>query len=221
MRSSPTIMPGTPKHSARRPKERRGIAAVFGSMPFLVVTSLLVAVVVKSVLVQAFYIPSESMEPTLMPGDRVFVNKLHEEELEIARGDVVVFEHVTTDVVLPETFAQRALRWLGEGLGVAKPRNEDYIKRVIGLPGETVEIHDHVVTVNGEAIDEPYLTKRARRCNDEFDPVTVPAGQLFVMGDNRCNSMDSRFGLGFVPVEAVVGDAFVTIWPPSRFGLLR
>ncbi|MFM7718340.1 MAG: signal peptidase I, partial [Actinomycetota bacterium] len=197
MRPTSTLMPGSTKHGPRR-RERHGLGAIVGSLPFLVVTSLLVAVLVKTALIQAFYIPSESMEPTLLPGDRVFVNKLHEETIEIARQDIVVFEHVTTDVVPTESLGQRLLRWLGEGLGVAKPRNEDYIKRVMGLPGETLEIHDRTVYVNGIAIEEPYLTRDARRCNDDFEPVTVPAGEFFVMGDNRCNSLDSRFGLGFV-----------------------
>ncbi|MFM8943658.1 MAG: signal peptidase I [Actinomycetota bacterium] len=194
--------------------------AWLGSMPALIVISLMVAVLVKSLLVQAFFIPSESMQPTLEPGDRVFVNKLHSSAGDLALGDIVVFEHATGEPAPEVSFARRAMRWLAEGLGVARPQNEDYIKRVIGLPGQTVEIKGQQVFVDGEPIDEPYLTDAARACNDDFSMVTVPEDGIFVMGDNRCNSLDSRYGLGFVPIAAVVGDAFVVIWPPYRAGAL-
>ena len=208
-----------PRH--RRNQQPSRVAAIAGSMPGLIVISLFIAILVKSLLVQAFFIPSESMEPTLLPGDRVFVNKLHAATEEIERGDIVVFVHVSGEEPPKESFVQRVVRWFGEGLGVAKPQNEDYIKRVIGLPGETVELHDKKVFVDGVELAEPYLTDGARDCNDDFAPVQVPAGQFFVMGDNRCNSLDSRFGLGFVPGDAIVGDAFVTIWPPNRWTGLR
>ena len=203
----------------RSPKEP-GRFAWLGSMPALIVISLLVAILVKSLLVQAFFIPSESMQPTLEPGDRVFVNKLHASAGDLRRGDIVVFEHATGDPVPEESFLQGIVRWLGEGLGVARPQNEDYIKRVIGLPGQTVEIKQQTVFVDGEPIEEPYLTDAAKACDDDFGLVTVPEDGLFVMGDNRCNSLDSRYGLGFVPIDAVVGDAFVMIWPPFRAGSL-
>lgn len=219
-RTIPRIMLKRPQPRHKAPRQPTRAGAFLASMPSLIVLSLLVAVLVKSLLIQAFFIPSESMEPTLLPGDRVFVNKLHEDEGEIVRTDIVVFEHLVGDAPPPEPLLRRAIRWLGEGLGVAKPVNEDYIKRVIGLPGETVELHDDTVYVNGEALDEPYLTDQARGCNDDFAPVQVPMGTLFVLGDNRCNSADSRFGLGFVPIDAVVGNAFVTIWPPSRIAKL-
>jgi len=85
------------------------------------------------------------------------------------------------------------------------------------VPGDVVEGRRGAVYVNGKRLDEPYLTQKTR----PFDPVTVPAGKLFVMGDNRANSLDSRFGLGFVPIDKVIGKAFIKIWPPSRFGLLH
>jgi len=107
--------------------------------------------------------------------------------------------------------------WFEEGLGLAKPADEDFIKRVIGLPGETVEGRGGFVYVNGKKLVEPYLTQPTQ----PFAAVTVPAGKLFVMGDNRGNSLDSRFGLGFVPIDKVIGKAFITLWPPSRFGLLH
>jgi signal peptidase I len=101
---------------------------------------------------------------------------------------------------------------------VAQPENEDFIKRVIGLPGETIEIRDNVVYIDGKAIDEPYLTREARRFNGDYGPTEIPAGSYFVMGDNRGNSADSRYGLGFVPEDKIIGRAFVVIWPPSHMG---
>jgi signal peptidase I len=103
-----------------------------------------------------------------------------------------------------------------EGLGVQRPDSEDFIKRVIGTPGDTVSGKDGQVFVNGEPIDEPYLTQPT----DDFRKTTVPDGELFVMGDNRGNSLDSRFSLGFVPIDNVIGKAEIVIWPPGDLGLI-
>ena len=112
------------------------------------------------------------------------------------------------------------LHWLGEGLGVSTSADKDFIKRVIGLPGDRVEVRvgaggRGVVFVNDVPLKEPYLN--AIKETRPYGPVTVPKDQLFVMGDNRTNSNDSRYGLGFIPMDKVVGRAFVIIWPPSRF----
>lgn len=192
-----------------------------GSMPALVTISLSVAILVKTFLLQAFFIPSESMLPTLEIGDRVFVNKLHSTIGEIHRGDIIVFADPAGDGGPDRGFIGGVLHWLGEGLGVAQPADEDFIKRVMGLPGETLEIKGKVLYVDGEPIDEPYLTDEAIADMGDFGPFTVPDGQLFVMGDNRGNSLDSRFGLGTVPIDRVVGDAVFRIWPLGRFGFLR
>ncbi len=189
-----------------------------GSLPFLILVALAVAILIKSFLVQAFFIPSESMEPTLLHGDRVLVNKLAYVGGDVGRQDVIVFANPNGDGAPDRGLVGGFLHWLGEGIGVARPADEDYIKRVIGLPGETLEIHDDTVFVDGEPLAEPYLTAEARTCNREFGPVTVPADALFVMGDNRCNSSDSRYGLGFVPQGKVIGRAFLIIWPPSDVG---
>jgi signal peptidase I len=180
--------------------------------------ALAVAILVKTFLIQAFYIPSESMEPTLEVGDRVFVNKLAYDIGDLGRGDVIVFANPHPEQ-LPERGAVSAfLHWLGEGIGFAQPADEDFIKRVIGLPGETIEIRDNVVYIDGEPLDEPYLTDAARQSNGSFPVTRIPAGHLFMMGDNRGNSADSRYGLGLVPVDKVIGRAFIVIWPPSHFG---
>lgn len=207
--SAPPPEPAPPPSRLRR---------LTGSTPFLVVVALAVAILIKSFLVQAFYIPSESMVPTLHHGDRVLVNKLAYLGGHVGRTDVIVFAN-PNGAPEPERGPLSAfLHWLGEGLGVARPASEDYIKRVIGLPGETVEIRDRTVYVDGRPLAEPYLTEEARGCNRDFGPVTVPPDSLFVLGDNRCNSADSRFGLGFVPVDAVVGRAFLIVWPPADVG---
>jgi signal peptidase I len=203
-----------------RTTEKRSRFGFLGSLPALILLALVIAVLVKSFLIQAFYIPSPSMEPTLVKGDRVFVNKFVYDLDDVHRGDVIVFsdpDGSTTERGVVGGF----VHWLGEGIGVAQPENEDFIKRVIGLPGETLEIHDQTVYIDGNPLAEPYLTDAARRANGDFGPIQVPAGKLFVMGDNRGNSLDSRFGLGFVPIDKVVGRAFVIIWPPSDVGGLR
>lgn len=191
-----------------------------GSMPALVLIALSVAIVVKTFLLQAFYIPSESMVPTLEVGDRVFVNKLHAEPDELERGDILVFSDPRGLGEPDRGFIGSIVHWLAEGLGLASPADEDFIKRLIALPGETIEIRDHVVYIDGAPLDEVYLTEQAREEMDDFGPVEVPEGTLFLMGDNRGNSQDSRYqtGIGYVPVDKVVGEAVIRIWPFGRFG---
>jgi len=173
-----------------------------------------VAILIKSSLVQAFFIPSSSMEPTLMPGDRVLVSKLAYRFGDVGRGDVAVFENPNPALLPDRSVLGSFFHWLGEGLGFAQPEEEDLIKRVIGVPGDVEEIRDRTVHVNGQPLAEPYLTPDAQAAMGDYGPVTVPEGMLFVLGDNRGNSADSR-AIGFVPEDRVVGRAFVIIWPPS------
>lgn len=172
----------------------------------------------KTFVVQAFFIPSGSMEPTLMPGDRVLVSKVlyHPQ-----RGDIIVFEDPHPGPQPDRGVVGGFLHWLSQGLGFARPADEDFIKRVIGMPGETLEIRDHTVRIDGQSLDEPYLTRAAKLSMGDYGPITVPPDALFVMGDNRGNSNDSRASLGFIPLDRVVGHAFVLIWPPSRMGWLH
>ncbi|MDP9344026.1 MAG: signal peptidase I [Actinomycetota bacterium] len=178
------------------------------------------ALLIKTFLVQAFYIPSPSMDPTLKVGDRVLVNKLAYKLHGPSRGDVIVFSNPGPSVTqCPEPHRNPVsafVHWVTEGLGVSAPACEDFIKRVIGVPGDVVEERDGVMYVNGKRLVEPYLNKQ--RDTRTLGPWRVEAGHLFVMGDNRVNSNDSRFGLGQIPIDHVVGRAFIIIWPPSRFG---
>ena len=193
-------------------KKSKGPLGYLGELPVLVIMAFVVALLIKTFFIQAFYIPSESMEPTLMPGDRVLVQKISYYFRDPKRGDIIVFEDPKPGTGQHRGVIGAFFHWMFQGLGVQKPANEDFIKRVIGLPGDTVWAKGGFVYVNGVKLIEPYLTQTTA----DFPHTTVPAGSLFVMGDNRGNSLDSRFGLGFVPESKVIGEAWVIIWPPKR-----
>jgi signal peptidase I len=191
-------------------------------LPVLILIALVVAIVIKTFVVQAFYIPSPSMEPTLERGDRVLVCRFCYRFGEIARGDVIVFSDPSPGPGQDRGLVGGFLHWLGEGIGVAQPETEDFIKRVVGLSGDVVELREGVLYVNGLPVDEPYLSPR--KDTRSYGPETVPRGKLFVLGDNRTVSGDSRFppptGVGLVPEDKVIGKAFVIVWPPGRWGWL-
>ena len=205
---------GRGRHRKAKRAPAKGAKGFLKELPILIILALGLALLIKTFLVQAFYIPSPSMEPTLIPGDRVLVNKVGLDFHEPNRGDIVVFENPNFERE-PQGALGRLTSWLVEGLGFAQAPEEDFIKRVIGLPGETVEGKDGKVFVNGVALDEPYVNART----SDFDPVTIPEGKIWVMGDNRANSSDSRV-FGAIELDSVVGRAFVKIWPPSRLGWL-
>jgi signal peptidase I len=180
----------------------RGILSFLRELPVLVLLAFALALLLKTFVVQAFYIPSGSMEPTLMPGDRVLVEKVLYHP---SRGDIIVFQDPHPGAEPDRGLVGGFLHWLSEGLGFVQPVDEDFIKRVIGLPGDTVELRHGTLFVNGTRVPQPYL--RGPRDVRDYGPKTVPP--------------DSRFGLGFVPENKVVGRAFVVIWPPSRIGWLH
>jgi signal peptidase I len=202
--------------SEPQPTEREERGSFLRELPVLFIVALAVAIVLKTLVVQAFFIPSSSMEPTLEPGDRVLVQKV---VYGPDRGDVIVFSDPQGRAGPDRGIVGGFVHWLSSTLGIERPEHEDFIKRVIGLPGETVETRDGRLYVDGVRIHEPYL-KGAIDTRD-YGPVRVPEGALFVLGDNRLNSNDSRFGLGFVPVDKVVGRAFAIVWPPSRVGWIH
>ena len=186
------------RHATNDPDDdRAGPGLARNALEWLAILggALVVALLVTRFLVQAFFIPSLSMSPTLHRDDRVLVNKLSYDLHDVNRGDVIVFER------LPD---QR---------GDIK----DLIKRVVALGGEQVEARDGSVYVNGEPLDEPYLAPGVETSN--LDPQTVPAGHVFVLGDNRGDSRDSRF-FGPLPEELIIGRAFVKVWPLTDVGLL-
>ncbi len=227
------------RQDARRVEEaeddERKQMPLWQEMPLLLVVAFCVAVLIRSFLVQAFFIPSSSMEATLLVGDRVLVNKILYDVRPPARGEVVVFRG--TDRWAPENFGEepggvldRIGDTLGDLVGVSRPGEKDFIKRVIGLPGDRIECCDEPgrVMVNGVGIDEPYINQdssldvppTANVCGSRrFTEVVVPEGHLFVMGDNRAVSQDSRCQ-GTVPIENVIGRAFLIVWPSDRWDTL-
>jgi len=191
-------------------------------LPVLIVIAFVVALLIKTFLLQAFYIPSASMEPTLVEGDRVLVEKVSYRFGRPERADVVVFAKDLVPGVRPleeeETSFWRGIGDSVRGLfGFPTGTEQDFIKRVIAVAGDKVEGRDGRVYVNDEPIEEPYLTEGQQ--TSPFGPVEIPEGKIFVMGDNRNNSDDSR-NFGPVDADKVVGHGFLLIWPPSDFDTL-
>ncbi len=183
----------------------------------VIVFTLLLAIIIKTFLLQAFFIPSPSMYPTLDIDDRVLVSKIAYRFNGPQSGDVIVFDSPFLSELPETTIWERGVRSFLEALGVRASTVEDLIKRVIAVGGDRLEIRNNRVLVNGVALDEPYLEVGYRM--RDMAPFYIPYGYLWVMGDNRDNSQDSR-RFGAIPVEDVVGRAFVLIWPPSRWEAL-
>ncbi|MFG1923671.1 signal peptidase I [Cryptosporangium sp. NPDC048952] len=212
---------------------RRRTLPLWQEIPLLLIIAFVLATVIKTFVVQAFYIPSGSMENTLLVSDRVLVNKFVYDTREPRRGEVVVFRG--TDSWVPENGVPQntgtlatAGRMLGGLIGAAPPDEKDFVKRVIGTGGDVVQCcdKDGRVEVNGMPLVEPYIFEDDPINERPFGPVTVPAGRLFMMGDHRSRSADSRVYLsdqwrGTIPVDAVIGQAYATAWPASRWGLLQ
>lgn len=212
-------------------RKKRGVALFLRDLLVIFVVALLISFLIKTFLIRSFYIPSGSMETTLLVNDRIIVNQLEPGLIPITRGDVVVFRD-PGGWLLPQAPVQQnpivaGVDWVLSVVGLSAPDSNDHlIKRVIGLPG------DHVVccnalgqmSVNDIPLSEPYVnlpTGQTQVSKDAFD-VVVPAKSLWVMGDNRYNSKDSRYngdtpGKGFVPIENVVGRALVISWPLARW----
>ncbi len=199
-----------PEEAPRRKRKR----SFWAELPGLLLTALVIAVVIKTFLVQPFWIPSESMLPTIEVNDRVMVNKLAFQLGELERGDIVVFRD-PAEPEIDESIPEAVIRSVLEAVGVRTRGRDDLIKRVIALPGETVTIEASRVHIDGVAIDEPYLSGTSNMPDE--GPFEVGDEQVFVMGDNREFSFDSR-RFGPIAQEDLVGEAFLTIWPLSNFG---
>jgi signal peptidase I len=229
-------------------RKESGGGSFFRELPFLVLIAFVLALLIKAFLVQAFYIPSGSMQKTLELRDRVLVNKLVYRFRDIHRGEIVVFNGLDnftpeTQIPPPSNGLQRVLRSISGAVGVGAPNERDFIKRVIGIPGDRVACcTDGHVTVQrpGQApvaLNETYLFEDdqqvfcqagagADKCPPGAPGVLVPSGRLWVMGDHRGASADSRTHIGdenhgTVPIDKVIGRAFVIVWPVGRATVLH
>lgn len=187
------------RHHAKPARKKRSRLSAGLELVAIVLGAVLIALLVQRFLVKPFEIPTESMVPTIEIGDRILVNRLAYKYGEVERGDIVVFK----SPVAPDT---------------------DWVKRVIAVSGDTVEIDQKMVLVNGEPIVEDYV--RTWNIPTVFPEQVVPEGMVFVLGDNRDNSQDARFWpqMGKSPwldEGDIIGKAFVTYWPPSRIGRLH
>jgi len=217
--------------TSQAPQRGSGVLGAVREAVIVVGTALVLSLLIKTFLAQAFYIPSESMELTLVKDDRVLVNLLEPGPMDLERGDVVVFKDpggwlgpgLTPQRTGPAKAVAEVLTFVGV---LPQDAGEHLIKRVIGLPGDRVVCCDDQdrITVNGTALEETYLPEGTLASTLAFD-VTVPADRLWVMGDNRGFSQDSRYhqeleGGGTVLEDLVVGRAVVLFWPLDRFDTL-
>lgn len=204
------------------PPKKKSLAR---EIPVLIFIALALALLIKSFVVQPFYIPSGSMQQTLKINDRVLVNKMIYHFRDVKRGEIVVFNiegtgfaQYATALAPPSNIVSRGFRNLENLFGLG-PNNKDFIKRVIAIGGDTVACCDAQgrVTVNGKSLDEPYVYRDGPdEQNKRFGPVKIAKGNLWVMGDHRNDSEDSRVG-GQVPQSKVIGQAFVRVWPITQW----
>jgi signal peptidase I len=227
--------PAEEKRARRKARMKRWGRAII-EFPFLVLIAFIIAIVIKTFLVQAFYIPSGSMRPTLEVQDRVLVEKVSYRLRDPEREDVVVFAKEVFGVVPPDVPWTDDLRnFLRELAGLPTGTEEDYIKRIVAIGGDTIRYagRPRRLFINGSSVPQTYIkgardtTSSSLTSSDcaRLDMVEadsgcrVPAGMVFVMGDNRANSEDSRI-LGPIKEEKIIGRAFVVIWPANRLGLM-
>lgn len=231
-----TEQPPTRRESrgSQKRTRARSVKLFIRDIVLIFLAAIIISVGVKAFLVRSFYIPSGSMENTLQINDRILVNELVPRFVPVERGDVVVFRDpggwLTPRVQPEQNWFVAGVDWTLSVVGLSAPDSNDHlVKRVIGLPGDTVECCNTFgqLTVNGVPIDEPYLDLApgvTKASGPDFS-VTVPANSLWVMGDHRYDSLDSRYntdkpGKGFVPMENVVGRAFLVSWPMDRWSWL-
>lgn len=221
-----------PPLKIKRKSRWKGFLRHLAELPMLVLIAFAIAILIKTFLIQAFFIPSGSMLPTLQVGDRVLVEKVSYALHDPRHGDVVVFEKSVFGEVPDLPWYEDARNFLRELLGLPTGGAEDYIKRVVAVAGDTIRYSGtpRSLVVNGQEVDQTFVRGGKDRFSSaitdedcerlQMQPdgngCRVPAGRIFVMGDNRSNSEDSRI-LGPVDQDKVVGKAFVIIWPPGDF----
>ena len=232
-RSEPTEKP--PEPTRRKPKKDRSFTRQVAELPLLVLVAFVIAIVIKTFIVQAFFIPSGSMIPTLRVGDRVLVEKISYRLHDPRRGDVIVFAREILGPQPDVPWYQDARNFLRELVGLPVGDEEDFIKRVVAVGGDSIryEGSPRKLFVNDEQIEQPFINRGIDRSSPTLtdkdcerldmdvsgDGCLVPAGRVFVMGDNRGNSQDSRF-LGPIEEDKIIGRGFVLIWPLGHFGSL-
>jgi signal peptidase I len=233
----PADEPATRKTAAAPPKKSKqsSMFKQIAELPLLVVLAFGIAIVIKIFLVQAFFIPSASMNPTLVRGDRVLVEKVSYRFGDPARGQVIVFARETAGKAPDLPWSEDVRNFFRELLGLPTGEETDFIKRVVAVGGDVISYkgNNRALVVNGDKVDEPYIkgagdtgsmritssSCKAMKLEPQAGGCRIPAGTVFVMGDNRSNSMDSRI-VGPVDVDKIVGRAWLIIWPPRDFGTL-
>ena len=197
--------------------ERWTFFAFVREVAVLVVTVLVIVVVIKTFVAEAFYIPTGSMLPQLEINDRVVVSKVSYRLHDPRRGDIVVFDDPDDEQEDTSALPERAFRTVLQSVGLSQRSTDEFIKRVVALPGERVEGQGGKVLVDGRELVEPYLPPGVTM--GDFPSVVVPPETVWVMGDNRSNSRDSRF-FGPVPRSTVLGRAFARVWPLNHTSFL-
>ena len=224
-----------PEPKRPKKKKKRGFLRQLAELPMLVVFAFVIAIVIKTFLVQAFFIPSGSMVPTLHVGDRVLVEKISYRLHAPKRNDIIVFAREILGPQPDVPWPQDVRNFLRELVGLPTGDEEDFIKRVVAVGGDTIRYDGkpRKLLVNGDRVEQGYINNGADSSSPtltksdcerlEMEPAgagcRVPAGRVFVMGDNRGNSQDSRF-LGPIEVDKIIGRGFVIIWPYDSFGSL-
>ncbi|WP_031515357.1 signal peptidase I [Desulfofalx alkaliphila] len=174
-------------------KEQKNKFSILRETIESIAIAVVLAIIIRMFIFEPFYIPSGSMEPTLMVNDRIIVSKVSYYFSEPQRGDVIVFKY-------------------------PKDTSRNFVKRVIGMPGEVIEMRDNVLYVDGQGMPEEYLP--AGVSYPDYGPVDVPEGYYFMLGDNRNNSEDSRYW-GLLPEELITGKSVAIYWPLDRLGLIK